>query len=123
MNLNQSTGNSIFSFWDHPIYEEKLDPSIIEFADKNRDWLKDKAVSLFCTCLDKNGGLDQLRSLEELMDIQALTMKAIGGRLILEKLDEADHDKIKEFLKLVKLPFGGYGLLQSRRSGKLFYEA
>jgi menaquinone-dependent protoporphyrinogen IX oxidase/uncharacterized protein YhbP (UPF0306 family) len=87
-----------------PVYEEKLDPSIIEFANKNRDWLKDKAVSLFCTCLDKNGGLDQLRSLEKLMDIQTLTMKAIGGRLIIDLLDEEDHDKIKEFLKLVKLP-------------------
>ena len=33
-----------------------------------------------------------------------LTLKAIGGRLIVDKLDEEDHDKIKEFLKLVKLP-------------------
>ncbi len=30
-------------YWDHPSIEEKLEPSIIEFADKNRDWLKDKA--------------------------------------------------------------------------------
>ena len=87
-----------------PVYQEKLEPSLIEFVDKNRDWLKEKPVSLFCTCLDKNGGLDQLRSLEEFMNIKALSMKAIGGRLILDKLDEEDNVLIKEFLKLVKLP-------------------
>jgi menaquinone-dependent protoporphyrinogen IX oxidase len=47
-----------------PIIQEKLEPSIIEFVDKNRDWLNKKPISLFCTCLDKNGGLDQLRALE-----------------------------------------------------------
>ena len=81
-----------------------MEPSLIEFVDKNRDWLKEKPVSLFCTCLDKNGGLDQLILLEEFMKIKALSMKALGGRLIIDKLDEEDHGLIKEFLKLVKLP-------------------
>ena len=79
MNLNQSIENLIYYVLGSPIYEEKLDPSIIEFADKNRDWLKDKAVSLFCTCLDKNGGLDQLRSLEKLMDIQTSNLEGNWG--------------------------------------------
>ena len=88
-----------------PIYQEKLDPSLIDFVDKNRGWLKEKPLSLFCTCLDKNGGLDQLRSLEEFIDTNALSLKAIGGRLIMDKLDQEDLSLIKEFLKMMKLPF------------------
>ena len=88
-----------------PLLQEKLEPTIIKFAKNNRDWLKHKAVSLFCTCLNKNGGLEQLRSLEELIEIKTVSMKAIGGRLILDKLDETDHELIEKFLEYVKLPF------------------
>ena len=88
-----------------PILQEKLEPSIIEFAGNNREWLKEKPVSLFCTCLNKNGGLDQLRSLEKFIEIQAVSMKAIGGRLIIDQLDETDLELIKNFLDHVNLPF------------------
>ena len=88
-----------------PLIQEKLESSIIEFAKNNRNWLKEKPVSLFCTCLDKNGGLDQLRSLEKLIGIKAVSMKALGGRLIIDKLDETDLELIKKFLALVNLPF------------------
>jgi menaquinone-dependent protoporphyrinogen IX oxidase len=88
-----------------PIYQEKLDPSIIEFVHNNSEWLKEKPVSFFCTCLDKNGGLEQLNSLEKSIDIDFLSKKAVGGRLIIDKLDDEDHGLIKEFLKIVNLPF------------------
>jgi menaquinone-dependent protoporphyrinogen IX oxidase/uncharacterized protein YhbP (UPF0306 family) len=88
-----------------PLLQEKLEPSIIEFVGNNRDWLKEKPVSLFCTCLNKNGGLDQLRSLEKSMEIKAVSMKAIGGRLIIDQLDETDLELIKNFLDHVNLPF------------------
>jgi menaquinone-dependent protoporphyrinogen IX oxidase len=88
-----------------PVIQEKLEPSIIEFVGNNRNWLKNKSISLFCTCLDKNGGLDQLRSLEKFMEIKAVSMKALGGRLIMDKLDETDLALIKKFLDHVNLPF------------------
>ena len=88
-----------------PLIQEKLEPTIIEFVGNNRDWLKQKSVSLFCTCLDKNGGLEQLRSLEKFMEIHAVSMKALGGRLIMDKLDETDLKLIKKFLDQVNLPF------------------
>jgi menaquinone-dependent protoporphyrinogen IX oxidase len=88
-----------------PIYQEKVEPSLLEFVDKNRDWLKKKPLSIFCTCLDKNGGLDQVRSLENFIDTKALSLKAIGGKLIMDKLDQEDLDLIKKFLKHVNLPF------------------
>lgn len=88
-----------------PLLQEKLEPSIIEFVGNNGDWLKEKPVSLFCTCLNKNGGLDQLRSLEKSMEIKAVSMKAIGGRLIIDQLDETDLELMKNFLDHVNLPF------------------
>lgn len=88
-----------------PLLQEKLEPSIIEFVGDNRDWLKEKPISLFCTCLNKNGGLNQLRSLEKSMEIKTVSMKAIGGRLIIDQLDETDLELIKNFLDHVNLPF------------------
>jgi nitroimidazol reductase NimA-like FMN-containing flavoprotein (pyridoxamine 5'-phosphate oxidase superfamily) len=67
--------------------------------------LKEKSVSLFCICLDKNGGLDQLTELQQSLEIRAVSLKAMGGRLIIDDLDDKDHELIKEFLKTVKLPF------------------
>jgi menaquinone-dependent protoporphyrinogen IX oxidase/uncharacterized protein YhbP (UPF0306 family) len=88
-----------------PLLQEKLDPKIIKFVKNNREWLKEKPVSLFCTCLNKKGGLDQLRELEKSMEIETVSMKAVGGRLIIDKLDETDNELIKKFLEYVKLPF------------------
>ena len=88
-----------------PIYQEKVEPSLVAFVDKNKEWLKKKPLSIFCTCLDKNGGLDQVRSLENFIDTNALSLKAVGGRLIINKLDQKDLVLIKKFLKHVNLPF------------------
>jgi menaquinone-dependent protoporphyrinogen IX oxidase/nitroimidazol reductase NimA-like FMN-containing flavoprotein (pyridoxamine 5'-phosphate oxidase superfamily) len=88
-----------------PLYQEKLEPKLLKFLNENREWLKEKPVALFCTCLDKNGGLVKLTELQESLGIRAISLKAIGGRLIIEDLDETDHELIKEFLKTVKLPF------------------
>lgn len=87
-----------------PVYEEKLDPPMVEFVNKNSEWLNKKAVAAYCTCLDTNGGLRELNNLSIDSKIDFLTLKALGGRLILEKLDPQDKLSIDEFLELVKLP-------------------
>jgi flavodoxin len=88
-----------------PIYQEKLDPTIVKFIEENRNWLNKKPVSVFCTCLDKNGGLSKLNELQDTYGKDFLSLKTIGGRLILDVLDEDDHAAIKTFLDTVKLPF------------------
>ncbi len=87
-----------------PVYEEKLDTSMMEFVKENSAWLAKKAVAAYCTCLDTNGGLRELNNLAFDYQINFLTLKALGGRLILEKLDSDDEVAIEEFLELVKLP-------------------
>ncbi len=88
-----------------PIYQEKLDPSVIEFVEDNREWLREKPVSLFCTCLDSTSGLRILTDLKEFIKGEVLSLKAVGGRLIIDDLDGEDYTHIKEFLNKVKLPF------------------
>jgi menaquinone-dependent protoporphyrinogen IX oxidase/uncharacterized protein YhbP (UPF0306 family) len=88
-----------------PIYQEEMEPSLMEFLDKNREWLKEKPVSLFCLCLDKNRGLTKLTELQELLGVKALSLDALGGRLIIDELDEKDRRMIEEFISKVKLPF------------------
>jgi len=88
-----------------PIYQEKIEPSLMEFLNENREWLKEKQVSLFCLCLEKNRGLAELTELQDFIKVKALSLDAIGGRLIIDDLDEKDHGMIKEFFGKVKLPF------------------
>lgn len=87
-----------------PVYEEKLDQSLVEFVKQNREWLNNKTVAAYCTCLDTDGGLRALNNLSIESQVEFLTLKALGGRLILEKLDSSDKISINEFLELVKLP-------------------
>jgi menaquinone-dependent protoporphyrinogen IX oxidase/nitroimidazol reductase NimA-like FMN-containing flavoprotein (pyridoxamine 5'-phosphate oxidase superfamily) len=87
-----------------PIYEERVDPAMVEFVKENSAWLAKKAVAAYCTCLDTNGGLRELNNLAFDYQINFLTLKALGGRLILDKLDSEDKVAIEEFLELVKLP-------------------
>ncbi|UTB32453.1 MAG: pyridoxamine 5'-phosphate oxidase family protein [Methanobacterium sp. ERen5] len=87
-----------------PIYEEKLEQTMVEFVKQNSAWLNNKAVAVYCTCLDTNGGLRELNNLAFENQINFLNLKALGGRLILDKLDSDDKVAIKDFLELVKLP-------------------
>jgi menaquinone-dependent protoporphyrinogen IX oxidase/uncharacterized protein YhbP (UPF0306 family) len=87
-----------------PIYKEKIDKSIKNFAEKNREWLKNKPIALFCTCLDKNGGLDRLTELQNFIGVKAQSLKAVGGKLIIDDLDQEDLEQIKIFLDKVNLP-------------------
>ena len=87
-----------------PVYKEKLDQPLVEFVKNNSEWLKEKSVAAYCTCLDTDGGLRELNDLSREYQVEFLTLKALGGRLILEDLDSDDQVSIEEFLELVKLP-------------------
>jgi menaquinone-dependent protoporphyrinogen IX oxidase/uncharacterized protein YhbP (UPF0306 family) len=88
-----------------PIYQQELEPSLMKFLDENREWLREKPISLFCLCLDKNQGLLKLKELQEFIKVKAQSLDAIGGRFIIDELDEKDRGLIKEFCEKVRLPF------------------
>ena len=81
-----------------PIYKEEMEPSLMEFLDNNREWLKEKPVSLFCPCMDRDRGLAKLIELQEFIGVKALNLDTIGGRLIIDELDENDRRMIEEFI-------------------------
>jgi len=87
-----------------PVYKGKLDQPMMEFVKQNSDWLNTKSVAAYCTCLDTNGGLRELNNLSLDYQVEFVTLKALGGRLILEDLDSDDQVSIEEFLELVKFP-------------------
>jgi len=88
-----------------PIYMGDVDPKIKGFINENQDWLSEKPVALFCTCLDRRGGIDNLKSLEKLLKKDAMSLDTIGGRLKLNNLDLEDYKAIESFLKRADLPF------------------
>ena len=80
-----------------PVYREKLDSRIIKFLEKNLDWLKEKKVALFCTCLAGQGGERYLQGLIELLGDCVVVSKSIAGNLELGKLKEKDYKDITSF--------------------------
>lgn len=88
-----------------PIYMGDVDPKIKGFINENRDWLSEKPVALFCTCIDRRGGIDNLKSIEKILGKAAVSIDTIGGRLKLSNLDLEDYKAIESFLKRADLSF------------------
>lgn len=110
-----------------PVYREKLDNRIINFLEKNLDWLQKKKVVLFCTCLTGQGGERYLQGLKELLGDCVVVTKSISGNLELEKLKEKDYKDIISFfnkfhiqvkdklgLNMKEVTEFGYELLKAR---------
>ncbi|KAF5063440.1 flavodoxin domain-containing protein [Methanobacterium aggregans] len=88
-----------------PIYRGDVDPKIRGFINENRDWLSEKPVALFCTCIDRKGGIENLKTLEKLFGNNIVSKDTIGGRLKLNNLDLEDYKTLESFLKQADLPF------------------
>ena len=88
-----------------PIYMGDVEPKIKGFIHENQDWLSEKPVALFCTCLDRRGGIDNLKSIEKSLGKDAVSIDTIGGRLKLNNLDLEDYKAIESFLRRADLSF------------------
>jgi menaquinone-dependent protoporphyrinogen IX oxidase len=87
-----------------PVYSGKLDEKVLEFVKENRDWLAQKEVCLFSTSLSPADGIRNLKKIKEMIGDSVINVKALGGRLELEKLDEGDRLSIKDFCESFSLP-------------------
>lgn len=87
-----------------PVYEESVDEKIIKFALNNTDWLQNKKVVLFCTCLSKVRSTVYLSGLKKILKRSVLLETAFGGKFDIEKLDSSDHDSIVSFMKTLHIP-------------------
>lgn len=86
------------------VYED-INKNIYEFISKNKEWLSNKKIALFCTCLKEKGGEEYLNSAVEQLGSSVVWVKAIMGRLIIDSLDEVDYTAMKKFSEFSGLPF------------------
>ena len=87
-----------------PIYSGKIVPKIIDFIEKNINWLKTKKIALFCTCISTKDGNENLTKLEKILG-KVITKRALGGILKHNKLDEEDSQALKEFSEKIGFTF------------------
>ena len=85
-----------------PIYNGKIHPKMESFLDNEREWLNDKKIALFCTCLNGSEGLRVLREVEDNLGDNVLELGVLGGRLEIDRLNEKDYkDLTKEILEIL----------------------
>ncbi|SKA84995.1 Protoporphyrinogen IX oxidase, menaquinone-dependent (flavodoxin domain) [Caloramator quimbayensis] len=83
-----------------PIYIESFEESMIRFVVENRDFLINKKVVLFCTCLNKNNNINYFKEIKSLLGSECIVMaKALGGKLKLNELKDEDYKILDSFSK------------------------
>jgi hypothetical protein len=60
------------------------------FIKREREWLREKKLAFFCTCLNGQEGLRILREVEDDLGGNVIELGVLGGKLELERLKESD---------------------------------
>ena len=79
-----------------PVYSGKLEPQIYQFVENNLDWLKEKPVALFCTCLNPSDGDENLNDLAKIIG-EVVDKNVLGGVLKQSTLNEEDKKALQLF--------------------------
>ena len=79
-----------------PVYSGKLEPQICQFVENNLDWLKEKPVALFCTCLNPSDGNENLNDLAKTIG-KVVDKNVLGGILKQSTLNEEDKKALRLF--------------------------
>jgi len=93
-----------------PIYNGKIHPKLEIFLEAEKDWLSEKNIALFCTCLNGSEGLRVLREVEDQLQGNVLELGVLGGRLEMDRLSERDYQALKEYISREGLPSQGMDL-------------
>lgn len=102
---NKEYETSDFIVIGSPIYYEQVDQKIYDFVKKNIDWLQHRKVSLFCVSLMSQGAEKYLEPLKDILGECVVSMKALGGRLELSKLDAQDFWSMQNFSRTYGFSF------------------
>jgi flavodoxin/uncharacterized protein YhbP (UPF0306 family) len=87
-----------------PIYGGKFDPRVSKFVNENLNWLKNREVALFCTCLNIKDGRESLKEMENEIG-KVLNLKPLGGVLKLDYLTDEDSKALEKFSKVIEFDF------------------
>jgi menaquinone-dependent protoporphyrinogen IX oxidase/nitroimidazol reductase NimA-like FMN-containing flavoprotein (pyridoxamine 5'-phosphate oxidase superfamily) len=93
-----------------PIYNGKIHPKLEIFLENEKEWLSEKNIAFFCTCLNGSEGLRVLREVEDGLEGNVLELGVLGGRLEMDRLNERDFEALKEYISREGLPSQGMDL-------------
>ena len=83
-----------------PVYSGELDPGVSKFVHENINWLKNREVALFCTCLNIKDGNETLEKIgNEIGNVSGIM--ALGGVLKLDDLTDEDSQALERFSEMV----------------------
>jgi len=108
--FSEDCQNFDFIVMGTPIYNGKIHPKMANFLDQKREWLKEKKIALFCTCLNGSEGLRVLREVEDRLGDNVLELGVLGGRLQMDRLTERDYQNLTEYISREGLPPQGMDL-------------
>ncbi len=83
-----------------PIYKGEFDPGVSKFIHENLNWLKNRKVALFCTCLNIKDGNESLEKIGNKIG-NVSDMIVLGGVLKLDDLTDEDFKALKRFSEMV----------------------
>lgn len=97
-----------------PIYNGNIHPKMQTFLDNEREWLEEKSIALFCTCLNGSEGLRVLREVEDSLGGNVFELGVLGGRLEMDRLNDRDYEALKKYISKEGLPSQGMDLFSSK---------
>lgn len=87
-----------------PIYDGKIDEKVSKFIINNSNWLRNKIIAFFCTCISiKNEGI-YMKQLTQMLGKDVMHFQALGGSVELAKLSRTDYNSVKALYASIKIP-------------------
>jgi flavodoxin len=83
-----------------PIYRGLPPAEISELIESNVEWLRERKVALFCTCLIGEKGLRYLDPVHDLLGESVVWRRSFNGRMIMDDLDDEDGEAIMRFSEM-----------------------
>jgi len=87
------------------VYNEFIDQRLSDFITANIDWLAEKKVAVFATCLSGIRGLHYVDPLVKMIGKTVVATGMIDGRFRKDQLTSEDFAIMKHFYEMVKMPF------------------
>jgi menaquinone-dependent protoporphyrinogen IX oxidase len=78
-----------------PVYRHRPDDRIIDFVKTHAAWLRARPIALACVCLAPQAWKSYLRPLTDVLGESIVWAGGIGGRVVPERLDDADREMIE----------------------------
>ncbi len=88
-----------------PVYNEKIQLKTLKFLEDNIEWIKDKRIAVFCTCISTKKEYEYINKLLGILDNSVVYFRALGGIIQLDKLNSEDYRAIELFCNKVTMPF------------------